>query len=496
MGTIITFYSYKGGVGRSMALANVALLLARAGKKVLMVDFDLEAPGLEQYFTFLEMSAPGSGVLDLLDDIAKDRLQAPDSYVTTIMESPTTALDLIASGRERDPVAYLDRLNSLDWPDFFKVGGGDRLEKLRTEWKRRYDFVLVDSRTGLSDSGGVCTIQLPDILAVMFTANNQSLLGARDASRLALEARRSLAYTRMSLTILPIPARIGVNELTTVQEWVGRFAEEFRDLISDWLPKGISAAEVLHRLKIPQQDYFSFGERLAVIDQGVSDFAGMGFAYSVISRVLLDDLADVASVLQLTPSPTETPKPPEEASRTNYDLYISYPRSFAEFTRVLSSSLRHELTDLLGYPPSIFFDEAEIRIGDSWRSSMNEALTTSRVFLPLLAGRAFSGSWTSMEYAVALERFHHSEVAIVPVTITKEPFVPIGYEAFTTLDFAQHARSTKPSSPSYRSFVYDVRRLAEIIAGLIGDRSNVSRPTRAKPRKQNSASGKEAKKSG
>src|SRR6476469_6969186 len=50
-GTIITFYSYKGGTGRSMALANVAWILATNGKRVLAVDWDLEAPGLHRFFT-------------------------------------------------------------------------------------------------------------------------------------------------------------------------------------------------------------------------------------------------------------------------------------------------------------------------------------------------------------------------------------------------------------------------------------------------------------
>ena len=50
MSQIITFYSYKGGVGRSMARANVATLLSKWGKKVLMIDWDLEAPGLENFF--------------------------------------------------------------------------------------------------------------------------------------------------------------------------------------------------------------------------------------------------------------------------------------------------------------------------------------------------------------------------------------------------------------------------------------------------------------
>ncbi len=44
--TIISFYSFRGGVGRSMAMLNVGVLLARAGRRVLLVDLDLEAPGL------------------------------------------------------------------------------------------------------------------------------------------------------------------------------------------------------------------------------------------------------------------------------------------------------------------------------------------------------------------------------------------------------------------------------------------------------------------
>ena len=49
-GQIITFYSYKGGTGRTMALANTAWILASTGLRVLAVDWDLESPGLHRYF--------------------------------------------------------------------------------------------------------------------------------------------------------------------------------------------------------------------------------------------------------------------------------------------------------------------------------------------------------------------------------------------------------------------------------------------------------------
>ena len=50
MARVVTFYSFKGGTGRSMAVANVAWILASRGQRVLVIDWDLEAPGLHRYF--------------------------------------------------------------------------------------------------------------------------------------------------------------------------------------------------------------------------------------------------------------------------------------------------------------------------------------------------------------------------------------------------------------------------------------------------------------
>src|SRR5882757_480564 len=67
-GTVVTFYSYKGGVGRSSTLANVAVLLARWGYRVLAIDWDLEAPGLHYYFKEAMPEEPAGGVIDLAHD--------------------------------------------------------------------------------------------------------------------------------------------------------------------------------------------------------------------------------------------------------------------------------------------------------------------------------------------------------------------------------------------------------------------------------------------
>ena len=75
---IVTFYAYKGGSGRTMALANVAWILAANGKRVLAVDWDLEAPGLPRFFRpFLDTEAMNDvpGVHNLILRFASARGQ-------------------------------------------------------------------------------------------------------------------------------------------------------------------------------------------------------------------------------------------------------------------------------------------------------------------------------------------------------------------------------------------------------------------------------------
>ncbi len=73
---VITFYSFKGGVGRTMALVNVAAQLVKWGRTVVVVDFDLEAPGLETY-KHLRPKVPQSGLLEYVTKYDQS-LQVPD----------------------------------------------------------------------------------------------------------------------------------------------------------------------------------------------------------------------------------------------------------------------------------------------------------------------------------------------------------------------------------------------------------------------------------
>jgi MinD-like ATPase involved in chromosome partitioning or flagellar assembly len=235
VGKIITFYSYKGGTGRSMLLANVAWLLASHGRRVLAVDWDLEAPGLHRYFRpFLRDPdlLSSDGVIDFVVDYASAAVTPAQTteqktgewyvpyadilrYASSLTWpfGGTGTLDFIPAGRQGP--SYASRVNSFDWQSFYaRLNGGALLDMARANMLADYDYVLLDSRTGVSDTAGICTVQMPDTLVLCFTLNNQSIDGV---AMVATAVRRQRGVDR-PVRIVPVPMRIELSERDRLEE--------------------------------------------------------------------------------------------------------------------------------------------------------------------------------------------------------------------------------------------------------------------------------------
>ena len=288
-GLIYTFYSFKGGVGRSMTLANVAAWLSKWGQNVLVVDFDLEAPGIEKYFRPWLRRSRQDGIVELVHEFKSANNPDWRDYLLHATPPGARVIDFISAGR--DDADYVSRLRSLDWEDLFdNFGFGKYLETLRREWSTSYDAVLIDSRTGVTDIGGICTIHLPDVVVVMFTANEQSLVGARKVLQSARVGHNRLPIDRRRLLVVPVPSRDETNsEYKLAEQWRrDRFAKELGEFFDDWVPQDESPASVLNYLKIPYFPYWSFGERIPVLEQDDPEnpktLAG---AYQPLARLIL-----------------------------------------------------------------------------------------------------------------------------------------------------------------------------------------------------------------
>ncbi|GAA2139999.1 hypothetical protein GCM10009760_22800 [Kitasatospora kazusensis] len=296
-GRVVTFYSYKGGTGRTMALANTAWILAANGFRVLTVDWDLEAPGLAKFFRpFLDQAALAgtTGMMDLITEYREEALREvehvpgwhedfarvhPHALSLSWQLFPAGgSLDFLSAGQpNRD---YSETVGRLDWDLFYdRFDGGQFFDALKRDMSRRYDYVLIDSRTGLSDIAEICTVQMPDDLVVCFTLSDQSIEGA---SKIAQHINDR--YRDRGIRILPVPMRIDEGEKEKAD--AGRALARVR---FGGLPEGLAEEELAHywgSVEIPYRPFYAYEEILATFGDQVGSPTSMLAACERLTSVL------------------------------------------------------------------------------------------------------------------------------------------------------------------------------------------------------------------
>ncbi len=162
-----------------MAMVNCAFELAKMERRVLLVDFDLEAPGVN---AFLDSYGKRKckGLVDFVTDYRETR-KAPHIREYIYEVGPSGArLNVMPAGRRDE--TYANRLHKIDWGQLYAEEDGYLLfEDMKLQWKEVVspDYVFIDSRTGHTDVSGICTRQLPDSVVLLFRMDQQNLEGLR-----------------------------------------------------------------------------------------------------------------------------------------------------------------------------------------------------------------------------------------------------------------------------------------------------------------------------
>lgn len=266
---IVTFYSYKGGVGRSMAMANVAWLLAeKYGRKVLMIDWDLEAPGLHKYFDLRDENI-NKGLIDLLRDYKKlvsEKASLPDElfilrdYIKPIKSfSNDGSISILPAGRQDDG-QYKTRVNEFNWEEFYdKWHGFGFMEYFKKQLKLSSEIILIDSRTGVTDHGAICTLQLPDVVVLLFALNEQNLKGIESVVQTILTKAPDVAETKRPPALVLRASRVEIlSEVNLLGEWQRSAASR----LGRFFPQSQQheALTVIETESIPYVGFYSFGE--------------------------------------------------------------------------------------------------------------------------------------------------------------------------------------------------------------------------------------------
>ena len=185
--SISCFYSFKGGLGRTTAMVLSAICLAREGKKVALLDFDLEAPGLMHIFSndFPEIKN-FRGVIDFLIDLSslKDegKLDIGDYYYTInkqeIVGSNGGELLIFSAGQTSgDENLYMSKFSKLN--SIYISNNEFHIDKLfnNINTKLSPDFIFIDTRTGLNDWGGLFMSRYAKNAFLFFFGTSQNMFG-------------------------------------------------------------------------------------------------------------------------------------------------------------------------------------------------------------------------------------------------------------------------------------------------------------------------------
>ena len=291
----VAFYSYKGGVGRSLLLANAARFLATLGKGVVALDFDFEAPGLHYKLgggqrSKQKTARKGGAVPYLL--AAAQSSSSPPPLAKHLVEVPVPPesggwLRLMPAGPAPSQ-EYWTALKALGERLRFDDASGQGVMALldlqaRIAEELKPDYLLIDARTGVTELGGLATALLADTVVCLFVPNQESLDGTLAVVE-ALKAAPRLKGQK-PIRVVPVVARL-MGEKLAGDELFGAVVKRLLEL-GEGKVTGKSKEAALFSL--PHDHVLATGDRLVGDEQKAS-------AFSLLDEAHLDFLQRLFSV--------------------------------------------------------------------------------------------------------------------------------------------------------------------------------------------------------
>lgn len=251
------------------------MYLCRFRQNVCIMDFDLEAPGLHYKFPQLIKSADiKKGLVDYIYEFLHNKV-VPKSLnkFSLRLISPSNSqgeIRLIPAGNALSP-NYWRKLASIDWHSLFYEEGGEGIPfflELKEGIKEEFDpdFLLIDSRTGITEMSGLCTSLLPDKVVFLIVNNQENIEGARQILQSIQKVERFPGQEPIrvifALTRIPFPRENSDEEtemhiLKNVQDFLNEPMEDLEnqlDIQDICILHSDRGLEILESLRISQKE--------------------------------------------------------------------------------------------------------------------------------------------------------------------------------------------------------------------------------------------------
>ncbi|NSW90769.1 MAG: AAA family ATPase [Firmicutes bacterium] len=182
---VICFYSYKGGVGRSTALVQVAYILAKQGRNVVLIDLDIEAPSFHLIFKeWVDDPVYGVkyGLVDYLyermvnADPKDNKIQISDIFVPIHFDETLEGNIYVFPATRKLSYEYIFKLTQLQSNIIFE---NRYMEEIMDSLEKslKFDTVFIDSRTGINQWGAFSMLGFADQIMLIASPNEENIEG-------------------------------------------------------------------------------------------------------------------------------------------------------------------------------------------------------------------------------------------------------------------------------------------------------------------------------
>ena len=198
MSKIISIHSFRGGTGKSNTTANVAALLAAEGRRVGVIDTDIQSPGIHILF-----GLAGDEIGHSLNDFLWGRCeigQAAHDVTANLGAAIKGRLFLIPSSIQADEIVNVLR----EGYDVSKLTNGFR--KLIQELD--LDVLMIDTHPGLNEET-LFSLAISHAMAIIMRPDKQDYEG----TGVTVEVARSLDVPRLLLVVNKTPSSFDPAEV-------------------------------------------------------------------------------------------------------------------------------------------------------------------------------------------------------------------------------------------------------------------------------------------
>ena len=365
---IVTFYSYKGGVGRTTALSLMASSYSmHHQKKVFIIDCDFEAPGLINFFGISNEDSPRNGIVEYIKDKEAGidvRLRNEFVYEVESKYAGDGEIYVMPSGNifeKKHREDYLEALARLDIHNPTKMVEHFRkvIQDINNEFSP--DVILIDSRTGFNDIFGSLVNHLSDIIVGFFGNNSQNKPGLNFFIDTFLQRKNPIDLFFV-LSIIPSAYSKQLKSFEqTVQEYINENIDD------DTSFKGIPSYPVFGLSRNPSL------ENIGAVDDDGDDFI------SLTSRKMLIDYQELFDALSVS---IES-KNMNDTLEDDLELSESHTPSLSDLKRLKKDILDALIKDY----PNAYAENQDFHEKDFFqtrfylRKSMEDILNFDKTFL-------------------------------------------------------------------------------------------------------------------